>query len=52
MPHGDEAAIAEFPHQGWRILRTKNGVQGNWTDEYQSADEALATLQKEYDSLP
>jgi len=32
-----------------RILRTKNGIQGSWTGDYETAEEALAVLQKEYD---
>src|SRR3989304_4918262 len=52
MPPGEEATITESPNQGWRILRTKNGVQGDWTGEYESADEALAALQKEFDNVP
>ena len=49
LPAGEEAWIAEFPHEGWRILRSKSGVQGEWTGHYKSADDALETLQKEFD---
>ena len=48
MPSGEEAIILESD-EGWRILRTKNGVQGDWPGEYKTADEALAALQKEFD---
>jgi hypothetical protein len=51
LPPGHEAFIANFgaPNRDdWRLLQAKEGVQGNWTDSYKSAEEALAVLQEEY----
>ena len=50
LPPGDEALVANFGTRGrddWRILRVKNGVQGHWTGNYASADQALSALQME-----
>jgi hypothetical protein len=30
LPQGEEAFIAEYPHKGWKILRSSQGVQGDW----------------------
>ena len=46
LPPGEEAALANFNGK-WKILRVRNGVQGQWAGEYQSADDALAALQAE-----
>ena len=48
LPDGEEADIAEF-NNFWKILKVKDGVQGEWAGVYATADEALAALQKEYD---
>jgi len=48
LPDGEEADIAEFDKR-WKILKVQNGVQGKWTGDYSTADEALAALQKEFD---
>jgi hypothetical protein len=45
LPEGEEAFIAEMGHR-WQLLRTSNGVQNNWTGEYESPEEALAALQQ------
>jgi len=45
LPSGEEAAIAEFPYRGWRILRSKEGHPGVWYGEFETADQALAALQ-------
>ena len=48
---GEEAWIANFGsshHETWRILRTKDGVKGDWTGTYKSAENALAVLRKEF----
>jgi len=47
LPPGQSAAIAEMDHR-WQILRTKDGVQGTWTGEYSTAEQALDHLQKEF----
>ena len=44
LPPGEEADLAHLNGK-WRILRVRNGVQGHWTGEHQSADDALAALQ-------
>lgn len=52
LPDGEEAWIANFgshPHESWRILRAKNGVQSEWTGDYTSAEEALSAFQKQFD---
>ncbi len=50
LPKGQEASIANFgrgnqPH--WKIMRTINGVQGNWSGKHETATHALAALQRE-----
>lgn len=45
VPNGQQADIATF-NQVWRILRVINGVQGEWTGEYATADDALAALER------
>ena len=47
LPHGEEAWISLFK-QLWQILRVRNGLQGEWTGEYESAEAALAALQAEF----
>jgi hypothetical protein len=52
LPSGEQAWIANFGSrykESWRILRARNGVQSDWTGEYQSAEAALAELQREYE---
>jgi hypothetical protein len=48
LPPEQQAWIADM-HDGWQILRVKNGVQGQWTGRYDSAEEALAVLQRNID---
>jgi hypothetical protein len=31
----------------WQILRVRDDVQGEWTGDYRSAEEALASLERE-----
>lgn len=47
LPAGQEALIARMRPHCWQILRLRNGVQGHWTGEYASAEEALSALEKE-----
>jgi hypothetical protein len=50
LPAGEEAHINNFgaPNRDdWQILRIRNGVQGDWTGHFESADSALAELQQE-----
>jgi hypothetical protein len=45
----DEAFIANFGsrnHDSWKVLRVKDGADGDWTGDYGSADEAFAVLQQ------
>lgn len=52
LPPGEQAWISNFggPYdQEWKILRAKGGVQSDWTGEYESAEAALAVIQKEYE---
>jgi hypothetical protein len=49
LPETDAAELAA-DNGKWRILRTRNGVRGEWTGDYATADEALAALQKEFDA--
>ena len=48
MPPGQEARIGRFtPHPDrWRILRIIDGKQGEWEGSYDTAEQALATLEK------
>lgn len=43
LTQGHEIRIAEFRRR-WKILRTTNGVSGNWSGKYGSAEEALAAI--------
>jgi hypothetical protein len=50
MPAGEEAKIANFgaPHRNeWRIRRIKGNEQSDWAGKYESAEVALAELQKQ-----
>jgi len=52
MPPGYQALIANFgaPHRNdWKIMRIDDDAQEEWNGSYQSAEEALAVLQKEFD---
>jgi len=51
LPLGEQAWIARIRARCWQILRLINGVQGHWTGEYASAEEALNALQKQVDFL-
>jgi len=44
LPEREEARIAEFRHR-WKVLRTTDGVSGEWSGRFRSVDEALASLQ-------
>lgn len=48
MPPGEEAMIANFPVQGWKILKIKDGVTTqSWAGEYATVDDALNALRAE-----
>ena len=47
LPIGEHAFVAEFPHEGWRILRWNDEWHGNWTGNYESAEAALESLREE-----
>ena len=50
MPAGEEAKISNYgapDRSDWRILRIKGDTPSGWTGHYQSAEAALAVLQKE-----
>ena len=52
LPAGQEAHIANMGgHAGesWKILRIKDGVQGEWTGAYKKAVDALAAVKREFD---
>ena len=52
MPPGEEAKIVNYgaPNRNnWQILRIKGTNKGKWTGHYESAEAALAVLQKEFD---
>jgi hypothetical protein len=44
LPEGQKALIGES-NRKWKILRTKDGVTGDWYGEYATADEALIALE-------
>ncbi len=51
LPDREEAYIRDFGvpiRTKWQISRIKGGVQSDWTGNYESAEAALAELQKEY----
>jgi len=51
LPPGEDAFIANFGgcyEESWRVFRIKSGVAGRWDGYYQTADDALVALQKEY----
>jgi len=43
LPPGHQAWIAKMNHR-WQVLRSSNGVQGHWTGDYGTAQEALRDL--------
>jgi hypothetical protein len=43
LPRGEEAWIAEFNHR-WKILRSTNGITGNWSGDYETSEVALKAL--------
>lgn len=45
LPATEEVWIAEMHHR-WQILRRTSSVQGDWTGEYASPEEALRALQQ------
>jgi hypothetical protein len=47
MPVGEEGTISQPPHSQWQFRRTKDGVVGEWTGDFDTAEEALAALQSE-----
>ena len=47
LPPGESAEIAEID-QHWQIWRTKDGVRGQWTGDYSTAQAALEELQKDF----
>jgi hypothetical protein len=52
LPPEELAWIANFgaPYrQDWRILRARNGVQGDWAGQYESAEAALTVLREEFE---
>jgi len=52
MPVGYQALIANFgaPHRhDWRIMRIDDDMQEDWNGHYETAEEALAVLQKEFE---
>jgi len=51
LPRGMEADVARRLDGTWGVLRVNDGVQGKWTGSYDSADEALETLQNEIQHL-
>jgi hypothetical protein len=51
LPPGHKAKIVNPSgpkRNDCQILHTKDGVQGDWTGSYKSAEEALAVLREEY----
>ena len=50
LPPGEQASIAEMPmgKHCWQILRTRDGIRGDWTRECKSVEDALAALQEEF----
>jgi hypothetical protein len=53
MPDGRTARIANFgaPNRNeWRIMRINaDNAQTDWTGDYESIEDALAALQREYE---
>ena len=47
LPPGESALIAEFPQQGWRILRWNDEWHGNWTGSYPSPEAAIEALREQ-----
>jgi hypothetical protein len=43
LPPGEQAWIADF-HHAWHVLRVKDGVQGHWTGDFKTAEDALAAI--------
>lgn len=48
LPFGQEAQIYNFiGERNWRVLRTVNGIMGHWEGHYETANEALAALERQ-----
>ena len=51
LPRGERALVGERAgSHRWEILRNKDGEKGDWTGDYNSAEDALAALQKEFET--
>ena len=49
LPPGEVAWIAGSDlAENWQIVRLTNGIPGDWEGEYETSDEALKALQKEF----
>jgi hypothetical protein len=49
LPLGERAKIGEMSKQHWQILLTKDGMQGAWEGDYESGEDALAMVQKQFE---
>jgi hypothetical protein len=54
LPLGERAKIGEMEGHHldghhWQILLTKDGVPGNWEGDYESREDALAVVEKEFE---
>ena len=53
FPPGQEASIANFGsvhRDSWRIFRVKDSIDSGWMGDYNTAEDALAALQQEFES--
>ena len=53
LPEERDAGIALYPEPSkWSILRTIDGIQGEWKGSYATAEKALAALESEVNQEP
>jgi hypothetical protein len=50
LPPDLAVEIAEID-QRWQLMVVRDGIAGGWEGDFDSADEALAALQREIDAL-
>lgn len=51
LPPGDEALLRRVGNR-WKVMRLKNGVRTSWSEGYESAEDALAVVQAQFDAEP
>jgi len=48
LPSGQSATIAKMTCSRWMIWRSEDGARGWWVGDYDTAEEALEEIQREF----